>query len=270
MRTFLEKITKEAGAIALGYWQNDLPEAEAKGGNRKDVVTEVDRTVEHFLRQAISTRYPDHGFLGEEEGCSGSRTERWLIDPIDGTASFAHGQHFFSISIAFERNGQPELGAVYAPALNDFYIAERGSGAWRNDKSIRVSQRERFDECIFATGFACLRAGWKENNLPILNAVAPLLQGFRRCGSAALDLACVACGQYDAFWEMGLMPYDIAAGRLLVQEAGGMVTDFEGGDANVPTQLVASNGLVHDRLLAIIDQTLHDQHQTAPRPPISN
>ena len=220
--------------------------------DRKDIVTRADRDIERYLREEIGRHYPEHAIVGEEESDKPGSEYCWIIDPIDGTASYAHGQYHFAISIALKKQEQLLLGAVFAPALDDLFLAEAGRGATWNRRPIRVSGRDNLEECMLGTGFACLRNNRPQNNLPLFAAIAPLVRDTRRFGSAALDLAYVACGQLDGFWELALNVYDVAAGILLVQEAGGRVSDFMGGTDRIPRQILATNGVLHQPLLNII------------------
>jgi len=253
MKEFIKQIAEEAGTMALEYWRTSSLDEESKDSAGKDIVTVADKRIEALLRERILERFPDHSILGEEEGFSGGGDSRWILDPIDGTASFAHGQRNFSISIAYEFKGTLQAASVYAPAHGEFFYAEKGKGASLNGESIQVSTRKKLNLSIAATGFACLRAGTERNNLENFCRIAPKLRGIRRLGSAALDLAYVACGQFDAFWEIYLNSYDIAAGLLLVQEAGGRISDFSGSMEGLPGELLVSNGLLHDAFLELLD-----------------
>jgi myo-inositol-1(or 4)-monophosphatase len=253
MRDFVEKLIRDAGALSLEYRQHGSGlGVQAKGASEKDIVTDADIAIETLIRNRIASAWPDHAIIGEERGETPGSESCWIIDPIDGTASYAHGQYHFAVSIAFVRQGVTQLGAIYAPALDDLYLAEKGGGAICNGRPIQVSCRDALDECIMGTGFACLRDNWTNNNLPLFNALAPMLRGIRRFGSAALDLAYVACGQLDAYWELNLNHYDVAAGILLVQEAGGTVTDFHNTMHEIPREILASNGVLHRPMINIM------------------
>jgi len=218
----------------------------------RDIVTEADQGVESFLRGRISEQYPDHAVLGEEDGESGCSEYRWIIDPIDGTIAFLHGQYQYSISIALEIAGRFELAAVFAPALDDLFTARRGSGAFLNGERIHVSDTPKIGEAVFASGFPCIRAGMKETNLPLFSEMMMNIRDFRRGGSAALELCFVACGQLDGYWEKHIEIYDVAAGILLVEEAGGRVSDYSGGSRGLPNEVLATNGLIHVQSMAVI------------------
>jgi len=254
MLNFIENLAKEAGALALKR-RKKLALSELHFKNDKDLVTDVDRDVETFIRGAIAAKFPDHAVLGEECGLD-SHTESeylWIIDPIDGTTSYVHDTPMYSVSIGVRRNGKPFAGAVSAPRLGELYSARLGCGAFLNGEPIHVSKRDKLVNCLAETGFACLRAGRVPNNLPHFCRIAPLVRDIRRQGSAAIDMAFVAAGRADFFWEMELQPYDIAAGEIILLEAGGRVTDFSGGDDYpVKKGIVASNGLVHDQVLSLL------------------
>lgn len=254
MLKFIENLAAEAGKLAMER-RKTLSLSGLHFKNAKDLVTDADREVEEFIRSAIAEKFPGHAVLGEEGGLeehSGSEY-LWIIDPIDGTTSYVHDSPMYSVSIGLRKNGIPYAGAVCAPRLNELYSAQAGKGSFLNGERIHVSGRDQLVHCVAETGFACLRAGRKKNNLPHFCRIAPLVRDIRRLGSAAIDLAFVAAGRSDFFWEMELQPYDIAAGEIILLEAGGRVTDFEGGtDYPVKKGIVASNGIVHDRILELL------------------
>ncbi|MGZ8945006.1 MAG: inositol monophosphatase family protein, partial [Methylococcaceae bacterium] len=247
----LEKIIREAGTIALTHFK-DLKKLEVNKKSPRDFVTAADVAVEAFLKEALASEYPQFGFWGEEGGQSDDQTSRWIVDPIDGTHSFAKGQYFWSISVALEIDKELIIGAVYAPALNDLYCAEKGKGAWKNGQSIRVSSETNIGDAMVATGFACLRSYLTDNNLARFARIAERTTGQRRFGSAALDLCLVADGQVDAFWEQELNLYDVAAGALIAREAGATVTDFKGNDGLFPKQVLVTNGVIFDQILPLM------------------
>lgn len=250
-REVLETIMREAGATALSYFQN-LDNVAIIKKSPRDLVTDADVAVENFLKQALAKAYPEYGFWGEEGGQTDDQTNRWIVDPIDGTHSFAKGQYFWSISVALELEGELVAGSVYAPALDDLYIAIKGLGATKNGKAISVSPEKSLDDSMIATGFACLRSYLVENNLKRFCRIAEATTGQRRFGSAAMDLCLVADGQVDAFWEQELNLYDVAAGALIVKEAGGTVTDFKGNEGVFPKQILATNGGIFKALLELM------------------
>ena len=247
----LESVVREAGDVALTYFK-DLTTVAVNKKSPRDFVTAADVAVEEFLKQALSQHCPDYGFWGEEGGQSANQNQRWIVDPIDGTHSFAKGQYFWSISVALEIDQQLVMGAVFAPALNDYYCAELGKGAWKNGQPIAVSPETSLAEAMVATGFACLRSYLEDNNLQRFGRIAQNTTGQRRFGSAAMDLCLVADGQVDAFWEQELNLYDVAAGALIALEAGASVTDFKGNTGIFPKQILATNGKILAQLLPLM------------------
>ena len=247
----LENIVRAAGHIALGYF-NDLDTLAINKKSARDLVTDADVAVENYLKQALSEQCPEYGFWGEESGQTADQTQRWIVDPIDGTHSFSKGQYFWGVSVALEINGELVMGAVYGPALDDYYFAEKGRGAKRNGKPIHVSDENSLAASMISTGFACLRQYLEDNNLQRFARIAQATTGQRRLGSAALDLCTVADGQVDAFWEQELNLYDVAAGVLIVLEAGGTITDFKGNPGVFPKQILATNGKLLSQILPLM------------------
>ena len=252
MLDFLESVIREAGALTMKY-RADLENLDVHNKSPKDLVTEADRAAEDLIWDRIHTAFPDHGMYGEETGNHAGNGERWIVDPIDGTSSFVHGQPFFSVSMAYEKDGVVLCGGVYAPAMNEIFLVEKGKGVTLNGKSIKKSPTKELQNCIMATGFACLRSDLPRNNLPYLCALLPQMRDMRRYGSAALDLAYVACGRLEGFWELNLHLYDIAAGLLMVQEVGGLTSDFSGGPITDCMEVLVTNGEVHDQVIAIFE-----------------
>ncbi|WP_028581831.1 inositol monophosphatase family protein [Desulfogranum japonicum] len=242
------EIARQAGEICVREYGR-MQDGDIEFKNDKDLVTVVDKNVEQFIVEQITRRYPDHDIFGEESGRTTHGSDYcWIIDPIDGTTSFVHGQPWYCTSIALHRNGEAVLGVVHSPRLGETYHAEKGKGAYLNGRQIKVSQRTRLIESVLATGFACIRAGWEDNNLKHLNVILPQIRDIRRCGSAAIDLCFVAAGRLEGYWEMGLQPYDYAAGELIVREAGGVVSDFAGGNEYGSNGIMATNGLITEAL----------------------
>jgi myo-inositol-1(or 4)-monophosphatase len=235
-----------------------------------DLVTEADLASERLIVDAIRARFPEHSILSEEglgdlEAHAESAANLWLVDPLDGTVNYAHGFPFWSVSIALAERGQVVLGVSYDPVRDEIFWAERGGGAWRQDAASRTGDKERLQvssadrlrDALLATGFAYKRAtlGATQNNLAEFDAMMPRVQGVRRAGTAVLDMAYVAGGRLDGYWEMHLNPWDWAAGWLLVEEAGGTVTDLEGNRWSLGKKaLVASNGQLHDKLLEVFER----------------
>ncbi len=247
----LEKIVRTAGTLALTHF-NDLQHLEISQKSPRDFVTAADVAVEKYLQKTLSEQFPEYGFWGEESGKKDDQAQRWIVDPIDGTHSFAKGQYYWSISVALEIDGELRVGAVYAPALDDYYCAAQGEGAFKNGQKIKVSNETELANSMIGTGFACLRSYLEENNLERFCRIAQRTTGQRRLGSAAMDLCLVADGQLDAFWEQELNLYDIAAGVLIVQEAGGTVTNFKGEPSIDPKQILVSNGKILAELLTLM------------------
>jgi myo-inositol-1(or 4)-monophosphatase len=221
-----------------------------------DFVSEVDRGAEAEIIRNIRRYYPDHAILGEESGESGHGDTVWIIDPLDGTTNFLHGIPHYAVSIGVVHRGKPEHAVVYAPCTNDLYTASAGGGAQLNSRRLRVSRTAALDESLIGTGAPFRDAERIEQYLPQLGRVLQETAGIRRAGSAALDLAYVASGRLDGFWELGLKPWDIAAGILLVQEAGGVVSEIYGRSDVLKTgHLLAGNPRIHEALLPLIRPT---------------
>jgi myo-inositol-1(or 4)-monophosphatase len=217
-----------------------------------DLVTEMDQRSERFIVERLLGTFPDHGVLAEESGEIRGRSEyRWVIDPLDGTTNYAHGLPIFAVSVALECAGAVELGVAYDPARDECFVAERGHGATLDSEPIRVSSVPSLDGSLLVTGFPYDIRTTTETNLPEYAALSVRAQAVRRLGSAVLDLCYVACGRLDGFWELTLGPWDMAAGGLIVQEAGGLVTNVRGGPWRLEGPgILASNGLVHDAILS--------------------
>lgn len=222
-----------------------------------DLVTEVDLAIERAFRELIADRYPDHDVLGEEFGApaAGRPPARhcWIFDPIDGTTNFAHGLPIFCASLALEIDGEMTVAAVYDPTRDELFTAERGGGAWLNGERLAVSATDRLVDSLLVTGFPYTVHEEAEEMLGLFGAFISSSRAVRRLGSAALDVCYVAAGRMEGFWERGLGPWDIAAGALLVEEAGGRLSDLNGGPFVLRTgRLLASNGRVHDEMLGTI------------------
>lgn len=216
-----------------------------------DLVTEVDGEAERVIRDVIAATFPDHAVLGEEEGQQGEGEFRWVVDPLDGTVNYAHGYPVFCSSVALEVRGVPVVGAVYDVTRDELFSAVQRQGAFLNGSPVRVSQTPSLTTpALVATGFPYDNSG--ERNLAHVAKLLRLGVPVRRPGAAALDLCNVACGRMDAYWELGLKPWDSAAGSLILLEAGGRVTDGSGGDTPYGEMIVATNGLLHGELLALL------------------
>lgn len=243
----MQEMAREAGALLLSYFGKVA--IEYKGD--VDLVTAADRSSEELIVSRIRKQWPEHDLVGEE----GSRRETgsdflWYIDPLDGTTNFAHGYPVFCVSIALEYRKERVAGVVFDPTRDEMFVAEKGAGARLNDQSMQVSKTSRLAESLVATGFPSHKRH-KNPNIHFYHQITLRSHGVRRAGSAALDLCYVACGRYDAFWEFNLNSWDTAAGVLLVQEAGGRVTNFAAGPFSIDSrEVLASNTLLHDELVA--------------------
>jgi myo-inositol-1(or 4)-monophosphatase len=247
----LEPIIREAGEIALSYFKN-LKHLTVNKKCSRDFVTAADVAVEAYFKPILAIHYPEYGFWGEESGQSANQTNRWIVDPIDGTHSFLKGQYYWSISVALEIDQELVAGIVYAPALDDYYCALKGQGAWKNGEKIQVSVEDDLENSMIGTGFACLRSHLDDNNLERFCRIANRTTGQRRLGSAAMDVCLVADGQLDAFWEQELNLYDVAAGAVIAREAGATVTDFQGNEGLFPKQVLITNGKLLPQLLPLM------------------
>jgi len=238
--------------IANAVEQVDRLEITHKANN--DFVTEVDRQAEESIIGTIQEAYPNHGILGEEGGEIAGKKDgvdyQWIIDPLDGTTNFLHGFPQFAVSIGVRYKGRLEHAVIYDPMRQELFTATRGSGAQLNDRRLRVTQRKGLEGALLGTGFPFKQQQHLDAYMATFKALFPMTAGIRRPGSAALDLAYVAAGRLDGFWEIGLSPWDMAAGVLLVQEAGGLVSDFGGGDDFLDTgNVVAGNPKVFKAIL---------------------
>lgn len=244
----------EAGGEVLLQHFGRLTQVEEKhlGG----LVTEADKDSEKTIVEAIRSTFPKHDILAEENVYAPENSPyKWIIDPLDGTTNFAHSFPWFAISIALEVEGELTLGVVYNPVLREVFFAEKGQGAFLNDQPIRVSKTESLDQSLLGTGFPYDRKISQVNNYDHFINFQQAAQACRRPGAAALDLASVAAGRFDGYWEMKLKPWDVAAGKLLVEEAGGTVTDFKGNQCDIyGSETLASNGQIHDAMLDLLSR----------------
>jgi len=248
----MSAIAREAGALLMNYFHQHL-KIEYKGD--ADLVTAADRAAEVLIRDRIRAQWPTHDVLGEEQGLSDQGSDyRWYIDPLDGTTNFAHGYPVFCVSMGLEHRSSGQAGTriaavIYDPTRDELFTAEQGRGAWLNGEAIRVSKTATLKESLLGTGFPSHKRH-KNPNIYFYHQITLQTHGVRRAGSAALDLCNVACGRYDGFWEFNLNPWDTAAGVLIVEEAGGMVTRFDGSAFELNSrETVASNGVLHEALL---------------------
>ena len=255
LKKVLLDATHEAGKIIQSYFNGTFVINHKEGIN--NLVTEVDHLAEQKIISVIKATYPTHSIIGEESGENIQLSDyQWVIDPIDGTVNFAHGIPLCCVSIGLLLNGSVLMGAVYNPMMNELFFAEKGKGATLNGKPIKVSAKSDFKTAFLVTGFPYK---WPENSLehPVKVFERMVLEGLpiRRLGSAAIDLCWVACGRFDGFWEYNLSAWDVAAGYLIVLEAGGTITDFDGNIGNVfDKQTLATNGLIHKDILSVINR----------------
>ncbi len=253
LNTAVKAARKAGNIISRASRDVDLLKVESKRQN--DFVTEVDRAAEAAIIAVLHEAYPNHSILAEESGASkGSQGEFvWIIDPLDGTTNFIHGVPQFAVSIGLKHKGVMTQGVVFDPVKNELFTATRGAGAYLNDKRMRVGKRDRINDALIGTGFPFSKIDLLERYIAMFRKVTLNCAGIRRPGAAALDLAYVAAGRFDGFWEMGLAPWDMAAGALLVQEAGGLVGDFAGeGDYLESGEIVAGSPKVFAQLLALV------------------
>jgi len=243
----MQAMAREAGSLLMEYFHQHV-KIEYKGD--VDLVTVADRKSEALILEKIRGQFPKHDVMGEE----GTRIEtgseyKWYVDPLDGTTNFAHGYPVFCVSLGVERNGKRVAGVIFDPTRDEMFVAELGSGARLNGQVIHVSAIANLGECLIGTGFPSQKRH-KNPNIYFYHQITLKTHGVRRAGSAALDLCNVASGRYEGFWEFNLNPWDTAAGVLIVEEAGGKVTDFSGGEFQIASrETLASNGLVHAALL---------------------
>jgi myo-inositol-1(or 4)-monophosphatase len=245
---------REAGKF-LKYSVGKVRNVEMKAGDERNLVSEIDRGAEERIINIIRSRYPSHAILAEESGHQRTSAETtWIIDPLDGTTNFLHGVPIFSVTIGVERRGEIIAGVVYDPNLDELFTAEKGAGAFLNGKRLKVSSVGSLIESLIVTGFPYNISENPDKTVERFVRILLSAGGLRRLGSAAIDLAYVAAGRFDGFWEVSLNPWDMAAGVLLVQEAGGMVSDFEGKGPNIyHRQVLASNGRLHPSMLEILN-----------------
>ena len=262
MPSYLEtsvEIAREAGALLSKYFERRVA-FELKGEH--DLVTEADRASEQLVIERLSAHFPSHSIVAEEGGGhTGSSEYCWYVDPLDGTTNFAHGFPMYNITMALEQSGELIAGVIFDPEHNEMFTAERGSGAYLNNRRIRVSKVNRLENTLVATGFPSKKR--HENvNIHFYYQLAMVTHGVRRAGSAALDLAYVASGRLDGFWEFGLNPWDMAAGILLIREAGGKCSDMKDGPVNLRgPHLLADNGLVHQQIVDLFGEVFRGQYR---------
>ncbi len=260
------ELAKTAGALLLDMHEQG-PQRIDKKLSESDIVTEADIASQRLILHGLTSRFPQHGILAEETGGDqqGESGALWLVDPLDGTTNFSVRLPMFSVSIALRVENKPQIGVIQDVTRKHTYWAATGQGAWRGtDRRLRVSATSRLDQSVIGSGFAHDRAVNTDNNVAEFGYLAQRLRGIRRHGSAALDLAWVAEGRLDGFWEAGLSPWDWGAGALLIEEAGGKVSDYWGHDMQPEgKQLAVSNGNIHKELLAVLQQLRQNENPTA-------
>ena len=251
------EIAREAGQILLSHRGVDF---ELKGDF--DLVTAADRASEQLVMKRLQERFPDHGIVAEEGGRAEMHSEyRWYVDPLDGTTNFAHGFPMWNVTLAVECNGEVIAGVIFDPLNDELFACERGAGARLNGAPIRVSAASKLNDALLATGFPSRRRH-HDVNIHFYYQAAMITHGVRRGGSAALDLAYTACGRLDGFWEFGLNPWDMAAGTLLVHEAGGKLSGMRGEALDLGGEYVlANNGLIHEEILALFDEIFQGRYR---------
>ncbi len=262
MAAYLEaaiEIAREAGALVSNFAERRIP-FELKGDF--DLVTEADRASEKLIVERLQTRFPTHAILGEESGNHANSSEyRWYVDPVDGTTNFAHSFPVYNVTLGLEKAGELIAGVIFDPTRNEMFAAEKGGGAYLNGHRIHVSKAASADVALVATGFPSRRR--HENiNIHFYYQLAMITHGVRRAGAAAIDLAYVACGRLDGFWEFGLSPWDMAAGILLIEEAGGTVSDMHGAPHNLGSpHILADNTGIHADMLHVFGEVFAGRSQ---------
>jgi myo-inositol-1(or 4)-monophosphatase len=254
LNTAVKAARKAASLITRASF--DIDKLTVRRKRQNDFVSEVDHAAEEAIISVLRDAYPDHGILAEESGEQGGDAEFvWVIDPLDGTTNFLHGFPQYCISIGLLHKGKPTQAVVFDPNRNELFTATKGVGAYLNDRRIRASRVDKLEDALMGTGFPFREVGHLDDYLRMFKNVTMATSGIRRPGAAALDLAWVACGRIDGFWEIGLSPWDIAAGALLVREAGGLIGDLDGNEGFIDSgRVVASNPKIFNALLQVLKQ----------------
>ena len=258
MASLERRVAIDAARAAGQLLKNELPGSRriAYKGSPTNLVTEMDARVEELIVGRLAASFPDDAVLAEERGASKGRSgRRWIIDPLDGTTNYAHGFPAFAVSIGLGSAGRVEIGVVYDPNLDEMFVAERGRGTTMNDHPLSVSTTPTLDESLLATGFPYNVRETTDNNMKEYAAFSVRVRGVRRLGSAVLFLAWLASGRLEGYWELRIGPWDVAAGSLLVEEAGGRITSLTGSALNLDSpSLVASNGRIHSEILDVLEE----------------
>lgn len=250
------KAARRAGAI-INRASDNLDALKIRHKSLNDLVSEVDRAAEDAIIETLKQAYPDHAILAEESGAAGDSDHVWIIDPLDGTTNFLHGFPQYCVSIAMTHKGTLTHGVVYDPVRNDLYTTSRGAGAFLNDRRIRVGKREKLIDGLIGTGFPFRMFDHADAYIGMMRDFMHKTAGIRRPGAAALDLAAVAAGRFDGFWEIGLSPWDMAAGALLIIEAGGLVGDLQGNEGYMKSgMIVAASPKIFPQMLSVIEPHL--------------
>jgi len=250
---FTIETAKKAGDILMTFFQKEY-KISYKEKNERNIVTEADKASELFIINKIKTQYPTHDILAEESGAHNIENAdyRWIIDPLDGTNNFSHTHPFFAVSIGLEYKKEIILGVVYAPIFQELFYAEKSKGAFLNNKQIKVSKRQTLKKSLTSTGFP---PSERQQNLPYFLHMLDKTQGLRRCGAAAIDLCYIAAGRLDGFWEFGLSPWDIAAAKIIIEEAGGKVTNLNGSTLDLEGKtILATNKTIHEEMRKELSQ----------------
>ena len=255
LNTAVKAARKAAGIISRASF--DVDKLTIRKKRQNDFVSEVDEAAEEAIIRILREAYPDHGILAEESGTRDNAKSDyvWVIDPLDGTTNFLHGFPQYCVSIGLLHKGKPTQAVIYDPNRNELFTATKGVGAYLNDRRIRVSRTDKLEDALMGTGFPFREVGHIDDYLRMFKNVTMATSGIRRPGAAALDLAWVACGRIDGFWEMGLSPWDMAAGALLVREAGGLIGDLDGNEGFLDSgRVVATNAKLFSAMLQLLKQ----------------
>lgn len=252
LNVMISAARKAGRSLARDFGEVAALQVSIKGpGN---FVSSADHKAEEIIFKELNKARPGYGFVMEERGAvdGADKTHTWVVDPLDGTTNFLHSNPMFAISIGLEREGQYVAGVIYNPASDELYTAEKGKGAFMNDRRLRVAARKKLADCLVTTGIPHLGRPGHPRFIKEIQDVMAEVSGIRRTGSAALDLAFTAAGRFDAYWERNLHPWDVAAGIVIVREAGGFVTDFAGGDKQLGVEVIAANSTIHKSVLALV------------------
>jgi len=264
MADYLEcavQIAHDAGSLLRYYFDRHV-HFELKGDF--DLVTEADRASEKLVVERLKARFQDHSIMAEEgSGHESSSAYRWYVDPLDGTTNFAHGYPTWNVTLALEKGGELIVGVIFDPNRNELFTCEKGGGAFLNGARIHISRARNLNESLFSTGFPSRRRHLSVN-IHFYHQLAMATHGVRRGGAAAIDLAYVACGRLDGFWEFGLSPWDLAAGKLLVEEAGGIATDMAGGPHRMNSpHILVNNGSIHNEVVTLFSEIFRGEYRYA-------